>query len=212
MIRAITRHESSGWRVDAQIVDTAEGSVVYGPVWLGEETRAQLGAPLAFVAPNHFHHLSLPKVRAAFPEAQTIAAKAAIPRLEKKGHAGLVAAEEARLPKGLRAIPCVGTKNGEVWLFVESTRTLIVGDAFFNVPGPLTGFVGAMLRATRTGPDLSLGRTFGWLAIGDRAAYRSFAIDTLKRERPTTIAFSHGNNLVGDDVVERCVSLIERYV
>jgi glyoxylase-like metal-dependent hydrolase (beta-lactamase superfamily II) len=212
MIRTITRVDSAGWRLDAHVIDTPEGSVVYGPIWNGEETGAQLGAPVAFVAPNHFHHLSLPKVRALFPEAQAIAARAAIPRLEKKGHAGLVAVEDARLPAGVRAIPCVGAKNGETWLFVEEERTLIVGDAFFNVPGPLTGLVGAFLRATRSGPDFSLGRTFGWLGVGDRAAYRAFALETLKRERPTTIAFCHGERLVGDDVADRCTTLIDRHL
>lgn len=212
MIRTITRVDSAGWRLDAHVVDTAEGSVVYGPIWNGEETRAQLGNPVAFVAPNHYHHLSLPKVRALFPDAQVLASSGALPRLKKQGHTGIAPIEEARLPRGVRAIPCVGTKNGETWLLVEEARTLIVGDAFFNVPGPLTGVVGALLRATRTGPDFTVGRTFGWLGLRDRAAYRAFATETLRRERPTTIAFCHGVNLVGDDVVERCVSAIERYL
>jgi glyoxylase-like metal-dependent hydrolase (beta-lactamase superfamily II) len=212
VIRTITRVDSAGWRLDAHVVDTAEGSVIYGPIWNGEETRAQLGNPVAFVAPNHYHHLGLPKVRALFPEARVFASNVAIPRLKKQGHADIAAIEEARLPRGVRAIPCAGTKNGETWLFAEEARTLIVGDAFFNVPGPLRGVVGALLRATRTGPGFTVGRTFGWLGLRDRAAYRAFAIETLRRERPTTIAFCHGENLVGDDVIERCVSAIERYL
>lgn len=209
----ISRSESSGWCVDMTVVATNDGAIVYGPVHVGDNTRAvveRVGVPRLLVAPNHYHHLSLAKFRALWPDARVVAAPGALPRLAKQGHRDVEPLDDVRWPKSVRAIACAGTKNGECWL-LHDNGTLIVGDAFFHV-GEVRGLFGAVLRATRTAPGLNVGRTFGWLGVGDRKAYRAFATTTLRRERPRTIAFAHGAAIRGDDVAEKCAALVERHV
>lgn len=222
-VRRVTRPGRGGWMLDMILVSTSppssdDGScLVYSPTWLGEATRdtvAAFGEPRVLVAPNHYHHLSLPRFRATWPGATAIASDDARPRLRRQGHEGLQGLDAVALGPDVRLLPCEGTKTGETWVSVTrgDRRVLIVGDAFFHVPGPVHGPTGLALRALRTAPGLCLGRTFQWLAIRDAAAYRRFALATLDRERPDTILFSHGEPLVGSDAASRCAELVERHV
>jgi hypothetical protein len=95
----------------------------------------------------------------------------------------------------VRFHPAPGTRNGETWLSVGDT--LVVCDSFFNLPGPLSGAMGLVLRATRTGPGLKLGRTFRWLALADVRSYRAWVEDTLDALAPKRVLFSHGDPLEG---------------
>ena len=164
--------------------------------------------------PTIFHNLALKKYRELFPEAVTVASDGARPRLLKKSHAAIGSLLDAKLPDGVRLLPCEGTKTGETWLVVERDghKTLVVCDAFFNIEEECTGFEGFMLRRLRTVGGLQLGRTFGWLAVADKAAYRRWACETLQREKPDAIAFSHGAPLRCREGWKRAIDLVERLV
>jgi hypothetical protein len=208
IVRGVThvpRPAKSGWTVDMTVVD----DLVYSPV-----SGLPLAAARVLVAPNHYHHLALPKLRAQFPDAMVVASDGAQPRLVKQGHAGIRPLHEAKLPEGVRLLPAEGVKNGETWMSIErdGERVLVVADAFFNVEQPCTGFEGFMLRRLRTVGGLRLGRTFQWLAVGDKAAYRKWASDTLARLQPTVIAFAHGAPLRDANAWKTCVDLVERHV
>jgi len=114
----------------------------------------------------------------------------------------------------VRLLDCEGTKNGETWLVVEreGQKTLIVCDAFFNVEEQCTGFEGFVLRRLRTVGGLQIGRTFGWVGIADKKRYRAWASETLEREKPTAIAFSHGAPLRDPQGFRRCIELVDRHV
>jgi len=217
-IAHVARRNPSGWTTDMVLVSLGDGSsLVYSPTSHGDKTAelaSQLGAPRVLLAPNHFHNLSLTKYAELFPDAVTVAGDGARPRLAKKGHAHVRDLGSATLPSHVRLLPCEGLKTGETWLVVEHEghRTLVVCDAFFNVDGACTGFEGFMLRRLRTVGGLRLGRTFGWLAVSDKKAYRKWACETLERERPTTMAFSHGAPLRDEHGWKRCIELVERHL
>lgn len=206
--------KSGGWRVSMPVLSLpGGGSLLYSPTWAGEgtfEAVSALGAPRALVAPNHFHHLALGRYAERFPEARQVASEGATPRLRSLGHASVsIPAVDASLYGDAVAFhPCEGTRSGEMWCSVkgEDGVTLAVCDAFFNVPGPLTGVFGALLRATKTGPGLMVGRTFKTLALRDRALYRRWARETLEALRPTRVVFCHGDTLEGDDLAERMLA------
>lgn len=192
-------------------------SLVYSPTGHGERSKelaSTLGTPSVLVAPNHFHNLALKKYAELFPDAVTVSGDGARPRLAKKGHTHVRPLSDATLPNGVRLLETEGTKNGEAWLVVErdGEKTLVVCDAFFNVEEECTGFEGFMLRRLRTVGGLQLGRTFGWVGVGDRARYRKWATDTLEREKPTAMAFSHGAPLRDRDGWKRCIELVERHL
>jgi len=192
------------------------GLLVHSPTWLGDDTFTRLealGTPRVLFAPNHFHHVSLARFRERYPEALAVAAEGALPRLRAKGHEGLreLADAEPLLPGGARFLRCEGTKTGEAWISIpgEGGPTLVVSDAFFHVLRPVTGFTGFLLRSLGTLPGLRIGSTFRWIALADRAAYRAWAKETIRRERPARLAVSHGDTLEVADLAERLVALVD---
>jgi len=206
-IHLADRNDPSGWRVSMTLVELGGGRLlVHSPSWLGEATTElveRCGEPALLFAPNHFHHVSLPKFRSRWPQARAVAAKDALPRLAAKGHADLVSLDALKAEDlgPVRFHPAPGTRNGETWLSVGDT--LVVCDSFFNLPGPLSGAMGLVLRATRTGPGLKLGRTFRWLALADVRSYRAWVEDTLDALAPKRVLFSHGDPLEGNDAADR---------
>lgn len=212
-VSRFARRDASGWTVDMIVVDLGDGALVYSPTSFGEQTKAlveQVGAPRVLVAPNHYHHLSLGKFGALWPSAMKVTSDGARPRLENKGHTELRALSDAKLPAHVRLLPAPGTKNGETWLMVDDT--LVVCDSFFHVTDPITGVMGMIHRGLRTTPGLQLSRTFAWVGVKDRAEYRSWVLETLEREKPKVLAFSHGTPVRDADAWKRCVELVDRYL
>ena len=217
-MRVVTldRPDPSGWRLSAHLVEVAPGKLlVHSPTWFGESTRAKVeahGEPVALFAPNHFHHLSLRRYQALW-DCPAYASATALPRLRRKGHdIADVADAPAEHLGDVRVVPVPDVKTGEAWLVVpdEDGDTLVVCDAFFNVPGPVTGPKGAVLRWTRTAPGLHLGRTYVWLGIRDEARYRAWVEQTLRELAPTRVLFSHGDPLEGPDCADRLVECMNR--
>lgn len=200
----------SGWSLNMFAVRGVEpdGLIVHSPTFIDDATFAALealGPVRALVCPNHFHWLSVPRYRERFPAARVVADAGAVPRLTGKlGYAPEAAAWAAwRSPAGL--------KNGEGWLSLpgEGGPTWIVSDAFFNVTRPVRGAMGLALRLTQTVPELAIGRTFRWLAIADKAAYRAWVLARLAEERPRRVLVSHGEPIEGADVEARLRAVVE---
>ncbi len=208
----------TGWSWSMQLVRLAGGGVlVHSPTWLGEgtfERVSAIGEPRVLFAPNHFHHLSLQRFRDRWPAAVVVASEAALPRLRDEGHRGLAELESASglLPPGASWLRCEGTRSGEAWLSLArgAGRAWIVCDAFFHVTRPLSGVTGLALRALAVAPGLRVSRTFRWLALRDRAAYRAWALAAIAREAPSELHVSHGERLAAPDLAARLTGAIER--
>lgn len=212
-VHVLTRRKPSGWSNNMLVVPLPDGgTLLHSPTWLGEETFERVlafGEPRVLFAPNHFHHLSLPRFRQRFPDALPVASAGALPRLRDKGHEGLRPLAEATplLPEGARWLETQGTRTGETWLSLPG-GALLVCDSFFRVTEPLTGPEGLLLRALKVGPGLTVGRTTRWLAVSKPAEYRRWALDTLEQLRPTRVFFSHGSPLEGADVTQRLRAVV----
>jgi hypothetical protein len=214
------RLDRSGWPTNMFAIPLPDGgALIHSPTWLGDDrTFARIeavGTPRVLFAPNHFHHLSLARFRARYPQALAVATRTAMARLNAKGHRGLseLAAAAPLLPPGAHFLSCEGLRSGEAWLSLvgdRGQRTLLVGDAFFHVGRPVTGFAGFFLRRLGTLPGLRIGDTFRWLAVRDRAAYRRWVRDVLSREAPRRLAVSHGEILEADNLVDRLVTLADQ--
>jgi hypothetical protein len=210
MIHCLDQREPSGFRRAMHLVELGDGKLlVHSPTWLGDDTFARvaaIGTPTLLLAPNHHHHMSVPRFQAQHPGATIIASSSAIPRLWRKGLADAisVASVKSRLPSHVRILEIDGIKNGEVWVVVDTTtgRELIVCDSFFNLPGPLTGVEGFGLKMLGVGPGLRVGRTFRVVGIADKLRYRTWVERTLAEVAPTRVHFSHGDPLEGPDAVK----------
>lgn len=196
-----------GWHNAMYVVRLRSGGLlVHSPTRMGDallDRIEALGPVEVLFAPNHFHHLGLPRYRARFPEAIVVASEGARPRLLAKGYAPVaeLAEAEALLPEGAHWLRCEGLKNGEVFLSLDAggTRTWIVCDAFFHETRPTRGLRTLLFRGLGVAPGLRIGRTFGWVGLRDRRAYRAWLEQALERERPARILVSHGTPIdVGD--------------
>lgn len=206
-VHRAARVDGAGWEVGMYAVELpSRGLLVHSPTRVDGATHPgldALGRPEILLAPNHFHHMGMRTYRARYPDALAVASDGARPRLERQGHRGLGALDEARarLPSGARLLACDGVKTGEVFLSLDAggRRVWIVCDALFHVQRPLTGFTGFMLKRMKTGPGLCVGQTFLWLALRDRRAFLAWMTAKLAEERPATLLFSHGEPYdVGD--------------
>jgi hypothetical protein len=209
--------EPNGWCFNMLVVKLpGDKLLVHSPTWLGDETFAALdalGEVAVILAPNNFHNLGLPRFRARYGSALAVAAKDALPRLTKKGHAGLeeVEAASALLPPGTRWLRCEGTKSGEVWLSVPSADgpTWLTCDAFFHLERPVTGFMGFALRALKVTPGLRISTTYSLLALRDTKAYRAWCLDAIARERPRRLLVSHGEAVDDPGLAETLKATVE---
>lgn len=195
-----------GWGLNMLVAHLPDrGLLLYSPTWLGPgtfEALDALGDVRVLVAPNHFHHMSLPRFRERYPKAIAVTSDGAFPRLTKQGHVELhpLAAAEPHLPPGAHFIQPPGLRSGEAWLSLpgEGGPTWLVCDAWFNVTRKLTGLMSLFARVTRTGPGLSVGRTFRVLGVSDRATFLPFARTELDRERPAILLPSHGEPILAE--------------
>jgi len=215
-LQLFERIDSSGWSLGMPVVRFPDGAaLVYSPTWLGDDTFARVeraGRPAVLVAPNHFHHLSLPRFRAKYPEALVVGGDTALSRLRARGHHDVepCSSAAARLPPGVTLFEPAGLKNGETWASVEGDGgpTWLVCDAFHNVVRPVTGLRGPVLRWLRILPGLTTSRLFGFVGIGDRAAFRTWMLEALEKRPPRRMLFCHGATYDGADLAERLRALV----
>jgi hypothetical protein len=209
-VHLIPRLEPSGWCLNTILVATEGGLIVYSPTRnLGDSVHAQiaeLGAPRWLVAPNHFHHLGITEWRTRYPQTMVLAGSGALPRLAKK-----YPALELRAIGTVEAIDSLepeGTKNGEVW--VRAHGAWLVGDAFLNVAGPVSGVTGFVLKLTGTAPGFCISRLWGALHLADRAKYRSWLFAELDRAPPTWLVPSHGEPISSPELARQLRELASK--
>lgn len=205
-----------GWSLGTIAVRARDGglAIVSPTAGLGDaahEALRALGEPRFLLAPNHFHYLGLREWTERYPGATVVASATARPRLSARSPLafGELDALRAALPEAVTVVEPPHTKTGETWLRVATARgpAWVVGDAFFNVAGRATGAMGLVLRATRTAPGLSLGKTFVWLGLRDKRSYAAWLAEQLDGDPPALLVPCHGDVYDGEDLVERLRAL-----
>jgi hypothetical protein len=169
--------------------------------------------PSALVAPNHFHNLGLAEQVKITPAVRLCASTTAAPRLQKriKKPFADVRTLQDELPNGFAFLIPPGTRAGEAWLSAPGTRgrAWIVGDAFFNISRTPRSLMGLLLKMLGICPGLRVGTSFRWL-VRDRAGYRTWLLDKIASERPTTLVPCHGDVLFDDCLADRLDELVRR--
>lgn len=206
-LEKITKTKDSGWSLAMHLLASGDDVLVHSPTFVDERTFAQVaafGAPRFLFAPNHFHHLSLGRFAAAFPDASIVAGAKSVDRLRRLGYRAARPIDATAL-RGVRALEAEGTRSGETILAFgpESAREWLVCDAFFAVSGPVTGLEGLALRLTGTVPGLRVGKTFRVLALDDRRVYLRWLERMLDEERPTVLHVAHGETVRDADLASR---------
>lgn len=213
------KRTKQGWSIRSTAVRMADGRLlVVSPIrGLGDAAHDELraiGEPAALLAPNFFHNLGLREYAERYPDAVVVASDVAAPRVHKKTRLAIESLDalRGRLPGHVSILEPDGTKNGEVWLRVDTGAGVAwcVADALFNVPASPTGLIGLFLRRTKTVPGLCIGWTFLSWGLRDRAAYRTWFERRLDLDRPTRLIVAHGEDAAGDDLPDRIAELAAR--
>ena len=167
-----------------------------------EALVSTVGQPELLVAPNHYHWMGIAEWQDRYTDTRAIASARAGKRLAGKVDVPLgdLTGLRERLPPSISILEPPGTRNGELWLRAtdpDGSVLWVVGDAWFNFPQIPPGAYGLLCRAIRVGPGLEIGRSWNWLGVADRKAYRRWVLQELERSGPTQLLMSHGE-LVGD--------------
>lgn len=194
---------------------TDGGWAVVSPIAAAsDESLAALAAegPVRFLlAPNHYHHLGIPRWKDAFPEVVVVAAEGARPRVAAE--AGVTVDGFDRLQPHLGEGTAVwspdGTKTGEAWVRTPtpSGPAWIVGDAWFHLdrlPNTLNGWIGWL---SGMGTGLQLGPTFRYACLSDPAGYHAWLRQRLAEDPPRVLVPSHGEVLTDADLAARLGAL-----
>jgi len=187
---------------------TEENLLLYSPVFDGDalfEELDALGSPSLILAPNHYHHLALPRYLKRYPHAVPVASPGAIPRLKKQGHPYIRDFHEllSKLPPDVELVENPESKTGEVWVSVQESsgeRTWIVCDAFFNVTQPMGGAFGKVLNLLQIQPGLRISRLFRALGVKNVKTYREWLLARIETDQPRRVVVGHGDILDGADV------------
>jgi hypothetical protein len=180
--------------------------LLYGPAHLDEHRREidALGEVRFLVAPNHIHHLYVPRARELWPDARVFGA----PGLEKKRgdirFDGLLGGGSP-FGYGVDVIEVAGMPGlREHVLYAKASRALVVADTMFNVQH--LGGLSRVLWSFNGGCGAMQSRVFRWL-VKDKAAFRA-SLDEIRARPFEAMHVSHGAPIVtgAREVFERVTS------
>lgn len=174
------------------------GLFLHSPVALGDRLQGELaaiGAPLAAVAPNRFHHLFVGEYRAAFPDVRLFVAPGLETKRKDLAGATVLGDEPPREWSGeidqlvFRGVPI----SNEVVFLHRRSRTLLLADLAFNLGPEAPAATRLVFRALgaydRFGPT-RLER----LLVRDRAAARR-SLELLLQWDFDRVVVAHGRIL-----------------
>ena len=175
----------------------SDGSLLlYSPVELGADDLDAIHAQgdVAFiVAPNRFHYSFFPQACAAFPDARPLG----VAGLKGKvGNRFGLAHSELESVDGLQVLRPGGMPQGEVILFHEASKTLVVSDLVFNLrnKGPWTAFFFKYINGCYNRPGTTrIFRNF----IQDKAAFQT-SMEEINDLDFARISLSHGDVIETD--------------
>ncbi|GFE65729.1 hypothetical protein KIN_28030 [Litoreibacter roseus] len=177
---------------------------LYSPVPKPDDTALEaardLGGVTTILAPSHFHHLGIADWRAAFPDATVCAPAAAIPRLENRlGHSVFDTMPD--LDRGLSLMSPPGLRAAEVWLRAEGPDGVAwaVCDAFAGPAG-----------SEDSPADSPKARgAFATMCLGDKTAYKNWAMTRIDADRPVLLLPAHGNAVSGPALADGLAAIVE---
>ena len=212
-----TKHSPSGWGWNTVAVRLRDESLlVTSPTSdMSDSAHAelkQIGLPRFLLVSNHYHTLGVDDFVSRYPSVRVLCSKVAKQRLTHKLQNPLRHLDTAQeyLPSELQILEPAGTKTGEVWLELQKNNAYawVVADAFFNLFNHPRGLMNLPARLTQVTAGLQLGKTFRWLAIRDRTAYKHWFERAVTRATPMLLVPAHGDVLQDTELARRLLTLV----
>jgi hypothetical protein len=214
-VTRLVRHDTGLWSAEQEIdwpirgiripvrmtvLQLGDGRLVlHSPIAMDRDLRAELDAlgPVGFVVVPQAHGAFAEQAAGHYPSAQLLAAPAAPKSRSALPFAGSLADRPPAAWDGqIESHLVQAFRLNEVVLFQPSTRTLVITDLCFNVQRAESRLARWFFRADgmwrRFGPSYAI----RWVAVSDRAAFRS-SLERILQWDFDRIVLAHG------DVVER---------
>ncbi len=172
------------------------------------------GRVSALVANNKWHHLGQAAWRKHFPEAKSYAPTAAAEKLLKKApDIPFRPLSELSLGEGARCESPAGMP-GETFLSIPTKKgagaVWYAGDLLTNIPSLPPPPVSWLFKWTDSAPGFRLFKPAIWTLVKDKKTLRSWMLDRLASEPPSSVVPAHGPAFDATDIVEQTRTQLER--
>lgn len=189
-----------------------------GPGDASWRATAALGPVRAIVAPNGMHHLGQAAWRQRFPDARCFASPDASRRIARQNPdlGPFEPLDALRELLGDRAYvgDAAGTRHGECWLAVTTEAGFVwyVCDVLANLPSLPRPLLPRMLFwLSGSAPGFRVFHLALLASANDKAAILGSLRDSIARYPPVILVPGHGEPLLGPEVAERTMALLERW-
>lgn len=181
--------------------------------WRKPETKIHI------IMPNAWHFMGVAAWQAAFPDHTLYASELAKAKLIAKKafseNQDIVALQQKQppLPEGYQLLFPPGHRAGDVWLKKQTsddTSTWITCDSFLNYERlsnqPVARTLQKILGAA---PGLKMSQVVKWLIINNKQAFKTWSLNQLEQDNPTTLIPSHGELTQDEQLKESIKSVIK---
>ncbi|MFT5592518.1 MAG: hypothetical protein ACI8SR_000877 [Oceanicoccus sp.] len=204
---------------DAEFVLISPGEPLLTP-WLSQFSNK---IKLHIIFPNSYHHLGVIKWLTQFNDVTLYASQTAIEQLKHKGFSNHpilpLETKQPTLPQGYDILFPPGHRGGDIWLRKQAYSPLtssigstwITCDSFLNYERmsnqPFARFMQKILGAA---PNLKISQVVKWFILTDRQKFKSWALNLLKTDNPTTLIPSHGEIQIDSNLAQKIAGIIEQ--
>ena len=195
--------------------------ILYSPgkslleVWPHQDAK---DLKLHIIMPNAYHFMGVEAWRERFPNAQLYASELAISQLnDKKAFSEFDTIHKLEtanllLPPDYQILFPPGHRAGDVWLrkLNADCSLWISCDSFLNYDRlsnqPIARLMQKVLGAA---PGLKMSQVVKWFILKDRKAFKRWALNQARMDRPKTLIPSHGELSQSDGLFEDIIELLE---
>jgi hypothetical protein len=173
---------------------------------------------LHIIMPNGYHYMGVKHWQQRFRHFELYASRQAITRLVQQGVVAseneIYALEERQppLPDGYSVLLPPGHRAGDAWIKKESKQGClwITCDSFLNYDRlsnqPVARFTQKLLDAA---PGLKMSQVVKWFIIEDRAKFKTWVLNQLQLDKPTTMIPSHGEIAQSETLYKELNQLVQ---
>lgn len=183
--------------------------------WPEEWNRSDI--KLHIIMPNGYHYMGVKHWQKKFRNFALYASRKAISRLVEQAvvanASDIYALEDTQppMPEGYSVLLPPGHRAGDAWIKKDDQHGClwITCDSFLNYDRlsnqPVARFTQKLLDAA---PGLKMSQVVKWFIIEDRAKFKSWVLNQLQQDKPTTMIPSHGEIAQAEDLYKQLNQLV----
>jgi hypothetical protein len=177
----------------------------------------QANCKIHIIMPNAWHFMGVKAWQEAFSDVTLYASALAKDKLIEKGaftksdNIQVLEHQQPPLPQGYAVLFPPGHRAGDAWVTkkLAGQCSWITCDSFLNYERlsnqPVARTMQKLLGAA---PGLKMSQVVKWLILNDKKAFKSWVLEQLKKDNPTTLIPSHGEVTHDSHLKEKIESMV----